>query len=145
MWKVLVLLLVSCENISTLPNGAATAACMHMTPGHGDYSPQATVAPITIVTSTDTLQQGRTMYLTIQADDGFAFAGFMIQARSLFPSPQEEIPQVIGRFHSRPGMGAVNCIDHPPDSVFTHVSPVPKTRIQLIWEAPSDFIGLVTF
>lgn len=141
MFQALILLLfVSFKSISTFSTGAATTACEHMTPGHAGILPQSSAAPITIAMSTETLEQGQSMQLTLQADDDFSFKGFMVQARSL-----TVIPQVVGRFHFRPGMRAVDCVDLPTSSVFTHVSSVPKTRVQLVWEAPSDFIGFITF
>jgi hypothetical protein len=109
-------------------------------PSHGSSLPQDTVPSVLIRLSQSNVPQGRTMTLTIEAIESFVFRGFLIQARSF-----GENPRVLGSFHITPQMRILNCETHPPNSVATHVSSAVKGRVDFIWEAPLDYLGMINF
>jgi Reeler domain len=142
MWKNLVIFCVvlRLQLTTQFPTGGGTSACETLTPSHGANEPQISVAPITLTLSTQNLRQNEAMTVTIEAETGFSFLGFMIQARTL-----AENSQVIGRFEITEGMRTVNCVSLQQDSVATHSSSTSKTRIEFRWQAATTFVGIINF
>lgn len=123
----------------TFSSGAGLSACETMTPNHGLNQPQISLSPVTITLSTQNVRQGEFLTVTLEGQDGFEFRGFMIQLRTL----TEEL-NVVGRFEIKEGMRTVFC-SFPQDSVATHTSATPRTKIELTWQAPTTFVGIANF
>lgn len=122
--------------------GAGSQACLSMTPNHQGNVPQLSASPVTILLSTNNVLQGQTVSVTIQGlRNDYAFRGFMIQARA---SNSADV-QVVGSFRGTEGIGVVNCLTFPPNSVATHSNNELKTSITLFWDAPINFVGLLNF
>lgn len=139
--KIVILCVVLKLHLSSaFSSGAGTSACETMTPQHGSNEPQTSEAPFTFSLSSQNVGQGETMTITIESENDFGFRGFMIQARGL-----TEASEVVGRFEFIDGSRSVLCGDLPPNSVATHSSSALKTRLQLTWQAPTDFIGIINF
>lgn len=142
MWLQLVVFCVILRLQATwaFSSGAGTSACESITPSHPPHEPQISMAPIILTLSTQNLRQGETMTLTIEAQEDFAFRGFMIQARTL-----AENSQVVGRFLERDNMRTVSCLTLAEESVATHINAALKTRIEFTWQAETTFIGIINF
>jgi hypothetical protein len=116
-------------------SGAGTTACENLTPNHPPYQPQITQPPVTFVLSSQNLRQGETMTVAIEANEGFSFRGFIVQARTL-----DDNPQVVGEFQFIAGTRGVFCSAFPQNSVATHTSSAEKTRVELTWRAPANLL-----
>lgn len=111
------------------PDGAHPAACLTMTPLHGQNIPQNTQPPVTLSLSDQIILQGQTVTLTIEGIDGFQFRGFLVQARTLAPA-------IIGTFLNTDGTRALACPTLAENTVVTHVNSQLKSSVQLVWQAP---------
>lgn len=136
----IVLKLQLSSKVTAFSSGAGSSACETLTPQHGSNEPQITEAPFVFNLSTQNVGQGETMTISIEAENSFGFRGFMIQARTL-----TEAPEVIGQFEFIEGSRSVSCADLPPNSVATHSSSALKIKLQLTWQAPINFVGIINF
>jgi hypothetical protein len=75
------------------------------------------------------------MTIAIEANEGFSFRGFMVQARTL-----ENDPQIVGEFQFIAGTRSLVCPAFPQNSVATHTNSAEKTRVELTWRAPANLL-----
>lgn len=142
MWLIsLLIITLSFEFSYPTPNGADTSACENMFPAHGNFLPQLGPAPVSLEVSSNLIANNGYVNFTIQAIDGFSFAGFLAQARS-----DTEGGRILGTFSlTSPLVRTLNCPLQPPMSVVTHTSPVHQSQIFLHWVPPADFTGVIRF
>jgi hypothetical protein len=78
----LVLSILCCvSNSLAHSNGADTLACLNLSPIHGSYSPQASTAPAQIVIGSGSIQSNQLVDISLRANPGTSFRGFVVQAR----------------------------------------------------------------
>lgn len=140
MWlKLVLLIMLSFQHCHSFSNGAGTPACSSMIPQHPPNNPLTTSSPVTISVSTNNVQHGQMVTLTIQGNGGFEYRGFMVQARTAGGA-------VVGRFLVTDGlMRNLDCLGLPTDSVITHTSPILKPSMSFSWQAQTDFVGAIHF
>lgn len=143
MWQIIFLIIAISFKLSyPLAAGAGQGACEDLTPRHFVHMPQTSPAPVTLVVSTNLITTGQSVELSINANVGFFFGGFMVQARS-----STEILPPLGEFHfdDSPLVRMMDCAPFPPTSVVTHTGPEPKQVIELDWTPPMGFSGVIRF
>lgn len=126
-------------NSSAFPGGANLASCASFAPPHGQNNPQNIVAPFSITTSSNHINQAQRIAVNIETTSD-TFRGFMIQARN-----NDGTSQVIGRFISGPNVNLLDCPNTPTQSTATHTSRTEKISLKIEWEATPDFTGVVIF
>jgi hypothetical protein len=137
---ILITVILKLQSSWGFSSGAGTSSCSTLTPSHDGNQPQTSEVPVTFNLSTQNLRQGETMTITIEANEFFSFRGFMIQARTL-----EDDSQVVGSFEFIEGTRNVVCADLPQNSVATHSAATLKNRLELVWRAPTNFVGIINF
>lgn len=120
-------------------DGAGTEACVSLLPIHGAFGPQTSPAPYTITPSATSVSQGQSVTLTISRTNTAVFVrGFIIQARNAANA-------VVGQFFLTTGMRILACPTFPVASVATHGYSDARPSINIVWIAPTTFLGPVNF
>lgn len=75
-------LIVAFVNYSeAFPKGAGTGSCLTLTPVHRQNQPQTSAVPAQIVLDNSIVQPDQLLKITLRADPGTSFKGFVVQAR----------------------------------------------------------------
>ncbi|CAH2104874.1 unnamed protein product [Euphydryas editha] len=121
--------------------GAPESACKHMTPGH-PASPQESIAPYVVTTSTKELKAGSSMTVTISgksAND--TIRGLMVQARVG--------DKIVGTFKVDPKdrlVKTMKCtVDGDTVTHKSHDNSDDRRTVTLKWNAPADLNDVVVF
>lgn len=154
MLKVLWYLLMTMSYASSRSYGVSNLACQNMTPVHGDFKPQNSIARVQIVPHVVKVRSEQISYLiTINlvffkvhrgqqikislrsVSDDSVFRGFMIQAKSG--------SQLVGTFIASSGVKVMNC-DNTLASA-SHSEPSSRNNQIVLWKPPTNFRGYVRF
>ncbi|XP_067678385.1 putative defense protein 3 [Haliotis asinina] len=118
--------------------GAPRGACVDMVPQHNSR-PRDPPAPIDITLSNTTYTLGVPITVTLSANSGKFFKGFLIQARVTDPGPNRG--DAVGTFV--PVDGTKQTCDFGVG--LTHSDARQKTRLVLQWNPPSTLKGNIQF
>ncbi|KAL3843198.1 hypothetical protein ACJMK2_021143, partial [Sinanodonta woodiana] len=116
-------------------NGAPPSACSDMTPHH-HYVPQSRPPPYSISVSKNTYNPGEQIIVTLQANSGVTFKGFLIQSRR-----DANTNDTVGSFTTAPG--TKNTCNN--QASLTQLDASLKGKLSVIWIAPSTPVGNVVF
>lgn len=118
-------------------NMVSNAACINMTPVHGDFVPQNSTAKVQIVPHAIKMKRGNEIKISLQTTSKTSvFRGFLIQARKV------DTNEIIGTFRGR-NYNIVSCGGFP--STASHQNPSTKSSQILFWKSPMNFQGSVRF
>ncbi|XP_051537829.1 putative ferric-chelate reductase 1 [Myxocyprinus asiaticus] len=132
--KMLVLILLSaCVGIvQSYGNGLVSRVCDSMTPGHLLYSAQNISSPFNVTSDRTSFKEGDEITVTLSAQSGVEFKGFMLQARRVGSSTP------IGTFTvTASGSQGLTC-NGVANSAVSHTSDSGKTSVQTKWKAPTS-------
>ncbi|XP_077133559.1 putative ferric-chelate reductase 1 [Ranitomeya variabilis] len=119
------------SHVSTFSNGLVYKACDTMKPEHGTTVPQTTEPPYIVSASSYSYRPADEITVTLQANPGMHFEGFLLQARTV---PGNEI---VGHFIvTAPNSQNLNCGN--ADSTVTHKDSSSKSSISARWVAPAS-------
>ncbi|XP_066451091.1 putative ferric-chelate reductase 1 [Eleutherodactylus coqui] len=125
------------SHISTHSNGLVHKACDTMMPEHGTTVPQTTEPPYRVSASSYSYRPADKITVTLQANPGTYFEGFLLQARSL---PGNEI---VGHFIvTDPKSQNLICGENV-NSTVTHTDSSKKSIISTIWVAPASVSSVI--
>ncbi|CRK95815.1 CLUMA_CG009267, isoform A [Clunio marinus] len=109
--------------------------CIEMKPNHGNKAPQITDSPFSVKVSKLSVRQGENVNVVIEDESGnLKFQGFAIEAQTSAPSSI-----VIGTFLPTDTAKIIECDGNA--SAATQNGAKRKDKIELIWKAPSDYLG----
>ncbi|XP_059484956.1 putative ferric-chelate reductase 1 homolog [Neocloeon triangulifer] len=127
------------SEVRAFSKGAPDSACISMIPGH-NVDPQDSPSPYTVELAPIKNDNGRRLVnVTIVSQGNADFAGFIIQARP------DGGNNALGSFEVRPELGKTHTCGSGLKNSVTHVDAKRKRTVELVWEAPSNFDGHVTF
>ncbi|XP_029474104.1 putative ferric-chelate reductase 1 [Rhinatrema bivittatum] len=126
------------ENSLGYPNGKIMDACDSMLPKHGNSAPQPTQAPYSIALSVSSYNAGDNVKVTLQANSGYTFKGFLLQTRTLRDD------KVAGTFKIIDANSQGLPCSGTKDSSVSHIADGAKTLVNAIWVAPPG-LGPVKF
>ncbi|CRL01375.1 CLUMA_CG014324, isoform A [Clunio marinus] len=113
-------------------------ACLAMMPNH-HVDPQSIASPYQVIVSSTSVHQGEILKIVITDPIAkTAFKGFAIQGRDV-----NNYNKTIGSFLKGPEIKVVEC--KWKASAVTNCSAKSKTRMEIEWKAPLDFIGDIQF
>ncbi|XP_073427376.1 putative ferric-chelate reductase 1 [Dendrobates tinctorius] len=119
------------SHVSTFSNGLVYKACDTMKPEHGTTVSQTTEPPYIVSASSYSYRPGDEITVTLQANPGMHFKGFLLQARTV---PGNEI---VGHFIvTAQNSQNLNCGN--VDSTVTHKDSSSKSSISARWVAPAS-------
>lgn len=128
---LLLVILAVVKNSLGHSTGADPAACTNLTPMHGTFSPQTSPVPATIVSESGShVASNQLVTLTLRANPGTTFRGFMVQAR------RSDISQAVGDFQVSGGDMRILSCPNFPTATATHTNNLEKNVVQLQWRAP---------
>lgn len=135
MYFKLAIFAICLTSVFAFPDGAPTAACTNLTPGHGNQLNFD--LPLEILLSTTSLNSGSLLTISLRALNGtmfgdFTYRGFMVQART-----DDGTSRVVGFFETAAGVRHVTCPMYYPESSVTHTNLLDKTFTQFNWRAPT--------
>lgn len=142
IWHILVQLAVMKSVLSNW-NGAPRGACSYLLPQHAGFpSKPLKTSPYSVTTEKSTYDKGENVSVSLNSTVGReVFMGFILQARN-------EKNKVIGRFttdsQKLSPYQLISC-QLGVNNTVTHTHNGPKSKVDLIWIPPKDFIGNVTF
>lgn len=121
------------------PDGVPLDACETMNPAHSK-APQSYPCPYIMYPDKYSVQPNETVVFTLEAPPGRPIRGFMVQARV-------DNQNVTGEFIAPNNTRDVKVIDccEGKQNTASHTSSDPKRKVQMVWKAPSDYIGPCTF
>ncbi|KAI9554352.1 hypothetical protein GHT06_019624 [Daphnia sinensis] len=126
------------------PNGAPTAACESMTPGHG-YDVQNNSSPFNTEIPAGTIAfMDDPVHLELRASSGTYFKGFLIMAFD--KNDNSANPRPIGTFKLIAGSDGQlkNCGTGTMNAV-THTNNVGKNLVRVDWQPPKYYMGTAIF
>ncbi|XP_062848356.1 putative ferric-chelate reductase 1 [Trichomycterus rosablanca] len=130
MWVYLLLLL--CVGVcDSYPNGKVEASCGDMVPSHG-VNAQTSTAPYTVTADKSSYMYGDTITVTLSANSGTVFEGFMLQARLVggnAPVGSFSLIESYSQLLNCPGLS---------NSAVSHSSNSKITLLQSKWTAPTS-------
>ncbi|XP_069088253.1 putative ferric-chelate reductase 1 isoform X1 [Pleurodeles waltl] len=112
------------------PNGQITESCSTMLPVHGGASANKGVAPFTVSASKNSYTPGDRITVTLQANSGSTFKGFLLQARTIVGDA------TVGTFSVADLTQGLTC-NTVSNSAVSHKSSAKKTNVTADWVAPS--------
>ncbi|KAM4021540.1 putative ferric-chelate reductase 1 [Anomaloglossus baeobatrachus] len=130
---VSIFLILGCLSslVSTFSNGLVYKACDTMKPEHGTTVAQSTKPPYNISASKYSYRPADEITVTLQANPGTYFQGFLLQARTI---PGNEI---VGHFIvTAPNSQNLNCGN--VNSTVTHKDSSSKSSLSALWVAPAS-------
>ncbi|KAK6165998.1 hypothetical protein SNE40_022795 [Patella caerulea] len=133
--KCLVLFGAVC-GVYSFGSGAPIKACVNMMPVHPNVSPQTSTSPYTIAVSSTTYKPSQQITVTISG--GGNHQGLLVQAR------KSSVATPIGTFSTPSAQTKTTQCTATGDS-WTHSSNTNKTTSTVIWTAPSNDMGDITF
>ncbi|KAK3611623.1 hypothetical protein CHS0354_018319 [Potamilus streckersoni] len=131
----LIFCVVMVQEVRCHSNGAPSSACSDMTPRHHNM-PQSIPSPYSISVSKNTYKPLENITVTLQANSGVTFKGFLIQSRR---DPNSDA--TIGTFIIAPGTKNT-CSSQ---ASLTQLDSSLKRNLSLTWIAPSATDGNVVF
>ncbi|KAF7652309.1 hypothetical protein LDENG_00098530, partial [Lucifuga dentata] len=127
-----VLLFLLVVQVRCYSNGAITASCEDLRPGHSRINPQTEPAPFTVTADRSSFTPGQELIVNLQASASTAFSGFLLQAR------EEGSRTPLGSFTLPAGGAQLLTCNQQPNSAVSHTSESPKTFIQLKWRSSTS-------
>ncbi|KAK3608988.1 hypothetical protein CHS0354_020540 [Potamilus streckersoni] len=121
------------------PIGAPASSCSSMIPNHG-VSASNTPAPYTITTSKNTYMPNEEITVTLQANSGVYFKGFLIQPRR---NSSISEPNTFGTL-TGDSLTQSPCTA-TSQAALSHINNSLKTTINVTWKAPADSVETVVF
>ncbi|XP_073499166.1 putative ferric-chelate reductase 1 [Phyllobates terribilis] len=119
------------SHVSTYSNGLVYKACDTMKPEHGTTVPQTTVPPYNVSASSYSYRPADEITVTLQANPGIHFEGFLLQARTILGN------EIVGQFIvTAPNSQNLNCGN--VNSTVTHKDSSTKSSISARWVAPAS-------
>ncbi|XP_069497783.1 putative ferric-chelate reductase 1 isoform X2 [Ambystoma mexicanum] len=112
------------------PNGKVNVACESMMPNHR-ADPQTSQAPYSISVSNTVFSPGDKITVTLQANVGSTFKGFLLQAQTVGGNA------IVGSFDVSDSSAQTLQCNNMVNSAVSHTSATSKTRISVVWTAPS--------
>ncbi|XP_051543211.1 putative ferric-chelate reductase 1 [Myxocyprinus asiaticus] len=139
--KMLVLILLSAfvGIVQSYGNGQVSGVCDYMIPGHSPNSAQTSNPPFTVTADRTIFKEGEEITVTLSAQSGVSFEGFMLQARQVGSSTP------IGTFTvMATGSQSLTC-NGVANRAVSHTSDNGKTSMQTKWKAPTSELGNIEF
>jgi len=119
----------------TWPSGAPESTCETLLPSHGSNRPKpANTSPFVLSQSHQDYEAGDRVKVTLTGPRGVSFKGLLVQAYD----PQTNEP--VGSFQSGRGLKTLDAC-----SGVTHTDRRGKRSATLLWQAPSNSKGRVSF
>lgn len=125
------------SHVSTYSNGLVYKSCDTMMPQHGTSVPQTTEPPYSVSASSYFYRPANKITVTIQANPGAYFEGFLLQARTIQGN------EIAGHFIvTDPKSQNLTCHENVYSSV-THKDSSKKSNISALWVAPASVSGVI--
>ncbi|XP_078515386.1 putative ferric-chelate reductase 1 [Lissotriton helveticus] len=117
--------------IHCYPNGQVAEVCDSLLPNHGGSIPQTSQAPYTITVSSTIFSPGDQITVTLQANSGTTFKGFLLQAHTVGKST------TVGSFLVSDSSAQILQCNSVQNSAVSHTSATAKSKVSAVWVAPS--------
>lgn len=138
MFKILWCLQATISVISSRSYAVSNVACQNMTPIHGSFEPQFSVAKVQVMPHAVKIKRGQLIkvsLLSLSSDS--TFRGFLVQARAV------QSNMIVGNFLASDESKVIACGNSY--STASHSNPSLKSTQVLSWKAPTDFRGYIKF
>ncbi|XP_078500524.1 putative ferric-chelate reductase 1 isoform X3 [Lissotriton helveticus] len=113
------------------PNGQISPSCSNMLPVHGAVSPNNGAAPFSVSASNTSYTAGDRITVTLQANSGFTFKGFLLQARTTTGDA------IVGTFSVTDANTQGLPCNSVTNSAVCHKSSSKKSKVTAVWVAAS--------
>nr|XP_015194581.1 PREDICTED: putative ferric-chelate reductase 1 isoform X2 [Lepisosteus oculatus] len=132
-WMLSVFLLVTgCFLLDTegYPDGQVGESCQSMMPNHNGTMPQSSPSPFNVTASKSWFHPGEEITVTLEAENGTSFRGFLLQARTVGTNMTSGSFKILNANTSQ----GLTC--NISNDTVSHTSSLQKQSINVVWVAP---------